>query len=371
MIRVIHFVHRVPPEYSGAATQALALATRLRALDIRSTLVGFSTVAAPGRTEVDGLPVHRIPSRRRTSTPIPSYVALAHALLATPADIVHVHGYYLPVLALAYLQGRRTILKSTLFGVDDLSTLARRGRSACAMVDRVDRVIAVSPQLQRANAAVRSSLLIPNGVDVRRFDPARRNGVREEVCRRFDLDPSRSLFLYNGGDSARKGFHELGALWRRIRDRFGADHVQLLATGRFASAARALELAQCCLRTVRVIPEVINDMHVLMAGCDVLLFLSSQEGLPNTVIEAAASGMLVVARDIPGVYDDLLFCGHNAVLFDEFDDQTLDALGEARSRGLPDSETVYRIRKRFDIDAVAQRYADLYRELMPRARATS
>lgn len=105
----------------------------------------------------------------------------------------------------------------------------------------------------------------------------------------------------------------------------------------------------------------------LLATAHVLTLPSRNEGQPMSVLEAMARGMCVVATSVGGI-PDLVEDGTSALLVPPDD---VDALTKALWTAITDAPTrhrlgdaaLHRARAEFDVDVVARRFDDLYRDV--------
>ncbi len=140
---------------------------------------------------------------------------------------------------------------------------------------------------------------------------------------------------------------------------------------RRALAAECSELgagAEARLLGRRTQPELAE----ILRACDAFALASSAEGLPNSLLEAMASGLASVASEVPGSSDVLSGGGGRtyplrdvdalAGILDEFagDSEAAHALGRA-AREIAVRE--------YSVAQVADRYVDLYTELLDAPRA--
>jgi glycosyltransferase involved in cell wall biosynthesis len=364
-MRIAHFIHRLPREYSGAATQAAALVGRLsRSQNIACSIVAYSQSG----TEPDpSVPCEQfvVPIGRGVSGKALQLIRLFAALRSTRSDILHVHGFNLPAVVFGMLTFRKIVLKTTLLGTDDLESLKKRYPVVFRFVvlPLVDAVISLTGALARANAdAGRKNHLIPNGVNWEDF--ATEHSREEESARaRFGIPPDRILFLFVGGDSARKGFHELPMFWNKIGSELGDGKAHLLVVGRFLSAGSSEQLLERCnSNSVTVVPEVV-DLRPILKATDIFVSLSLSEGLPNAVLEAAASDVFVLARNLPGAFDEILD-RDNSLLFESLDSQVLAGLKELVRERRYQRVDNSRYAARFDLSLIADSYRRLYDSLL-------
>jgi glycosyltransferase involved in cell wall biosynthesis len=370
-MRITHFLHRLPREYSGAATQAVALVGRLcKFPEISCSIVAYSQT---GNHPDSSVPCDQIVVQlgRGLFGKVLQLVRLGAALRATSLDILHVHGFYLPVVAFAILMSKKIVLKTTLLGVDDLESLNKRYPVIFrfALLPMIDAVVSLNDALSKANAMAGSkNHLIPNGVIWEEFSASDSRGARESELSRFGISPSKLLFIYAGGDSIRKGFDELPEFWLKILSAFDYVNVHLLVVGRFNRPESRHRLIESCHReSVTIVPEVV-DLRPLLKASDVFVSLSFAEGLPNAVLEAIAANVFVLARNLPGVFDGILD-RNNSLLFESFDSNVLSQLKELIGKHQHLQVNNLRYARKFHLNVVSDAYRKLYAALSkPRLR---
>lgn len=111
-----------------------------------------------------------------------------------------------------------------------------------------------------------------------------------------------------------------------------------------------------------------DDVHELYGGFDVFVLPSHREGFPRAAMEAAASGLPVIATDIRGCRQ-VVEPGVNGLLFPVGDVEAL--VGAVRSLDAPTREhmataSVERARIEFDEQRVVERVFDAYRDVATR-----
>jgi glycosyltransferase involved in cell wall biosynthesis len=114
-----------------------------------------------------------------------------------------------------------------------------------------------------------------------------------------------------------------------------------------------------------------DDVDAILAGADVAAMSSDFEGTPLFAFECMAAGTPLVATAVGGL-PDMLEDGRSAILVPRRDpvalaaalDRLLDSPAERATLAAAAAQRLARYR----IDAVAGRFADLYRELLERKR---
>jgi UDP-glucose:(heptosyl)LPS alpha-1,3-glucosyltransferase len=155
-------------------------------------------------------------------------------------------------------------------------------------------------------------VVIPNGVDVRRFHPRLREERRAEVRRRYTLGEEEFLVLFLGTGFRRKGLDTAIAAVAAIP---GTQRVRLLVGGRgdvqeWRRLARRLKALD---RVLFLGP--VDRPEDLYAASDVLVLPTRYDPFPNVVLEAMACGLPVVTTRAAGVVD-LLRDGEDALVIE-------------------------------------------------------
>ena len=188
----------------------------------------------------------------------------------------------------------------------DLNVLSERDsvrRVLAHQLPHADRLLAVS----RALAAKAHALGVaadrigfrPNGIDRAIFRPCDRTEARREL----DL-PDGRLLLFVGGIEASKGVLDLLQAFQSIAPRSPELRVALVGEGAELPRWREAQLrwpGRIFLPGAQPLAEVAR----WIAACDALTLPSWNEGTPNVVLEALASGRRVVASRVGGVPDVL------------------------------------------------------------------
>jgi glycosyltransferase involved in cell wall biosynthesis len=301
-----------------SAQTCLILASRLRAL----VDAGFrvSLVSAPGGMaahgcEVAGVSTYEIPMARRIS-PVRDLVALiriACLLCRLKPDIVEFSTPKAGLLgsvaaAICRVSGRVYFLRG--LRLETASAVKRwillwseRTAAACAHVVMVNsrslRKLAIELGFSSEQKLVLLGEGSSNGVDVGRFSPGQ-SMAREEL----GIPAGARVIGFVGRLTADKGLPELVEAFAQIL-RAEPDSC-LLLVGWFDAAEDALGLE---LRArVEGHPQIVCTGYVEDAApyyrvMDVLVLPSWREGFPNAVLEAAASGLPVVATSCTGSRD--------------------------------------------------------------------
>jgi glycosyltransferase involved in cell wall biosynthesis len=205
--------------------------------------------------------------------------------------------------------------------------------------------------------------VIPNGIDL----PTLATGVREEVRRELAIPAEARVVTYVGRLAAQKRVDDLIWAFELIREMQYAD-VHFLIAGDGPLRENLKRFADSLQMGPRIhFLGQRSDPLRLMAGSDLFWLASDFEGLSNSVMEAMASGLPVVASDIPP-NRELVIPGETGFLvpvgdriaFAQFANRILNDPTLGERLGVAGRE---RIRTEFSIDRMVEAYARLYREV--------
>lgn len=192
--------------------------------------------------------------------------------------------------------------------------LGRLAERICFRVNRPQRFVCVSEgvadEIRRyfPDQAART-ISIPNGVDVEAFAPDSRRSESAALRRELAIGDERLVAIFVGSEWQRKGLEPA------IRALALAPNWDLLVVGngdrdRYEQLAEGLGVADA----VHWI-GVSRDVAPLYQLADVLVFPTSYEAFPLVALEAAASGLPILATPVNGIRE-LVSDGRNGFLID-------------------------------------------------------
>lgn len=374
------------PAYSGSAVQAHNLCRWLLARGITSEIVSANLTGSPKQDRCQGIAVRRLRILLRKELQIPSFgLSLAWHLLRQRRtfDVVHAHGT-LPHAAAAVIAkalGKKSILKIAMANSDIAFQRQGRiwGRVNRFFVRRFDRYVATSEEIrvecleQKLDPA--RIVVIPNGVDTDAFTPPATLEDRRRLRQELGL-PDVPVVCFVGIIDARKNVDAVLRIWRDVSRGGAKGH--LLLIGPEPSGPDGNSSEYCRRMRQYVEDEGLSasvsflgrrpDVAAHLRSADVFLFPSRREGMPNVLLEAMASGVACIASNIGGSVD-LIEHGKSGYLFDVDDEAGMTAaidrllrhptlawsMGSAARRSMV---------SRFSLEATADRYLSLYRELL-------
>jgi len=144
--------------------------------------------------------------------------------------------------------------------------------------------------------------VIPNGVDVERFQPSA--PARAVARERLNLPAGALVIGAVGRLSEQKRPDKLITLFAMLRERFPELHLVLAGNGPLEAAARAQVQRMGLAQWVRF-TGFVDAVEEVMPALDLHLLLSRNEGFGIATIEAMACGVPAVATAVPGSVDIL------------------------------------------------------------------
>jgi glycosyltransferase involved in cell wall biosynthesis len=207
--------------------------------------------------------------------------------------------------------------------------------------------------------------VIPNGVDGDRFRPPT-VGERTRARAARALDPEHTIVLYLGRLEHVKGPDlALAAFGDLVRNGL-ADRATLLIAGDGPLLADLQDAARALAGRVELLGAV-SDPVELYRAADLVIAPSRSEGLSNTLLEAMASGLAILATESGG-NRELLHDRVTARLVPAAREPLAGALAELLAapdrRAALGAAAAAEARRAYDLHAVAARYEQLYRSLI-------
>ncbi len=229
----------------------------------------------------------------------------------------------------------------------------------------------VTPSRWLADCAQSSSLfrdrkitVIPNGLDTNLFKP-----VDKQFARSILSLPQNKMLIAFGAMGAtsdkRKGYHLLEKALHSLKKRVLTDHVEFVIFG----ASRPAQHPDTDFK-VNYLGRVNDDvtMTLVHSASDIFVAPSTQDNLPNTVMESLSCGTPCVSFRIGGM-PDLIDHEQNGYLAQPYDPEDLaggiswilENPGRLRVLSVNARQ---KIEKVFSLPKIANSYAELYREVL-------
>jgi glycosyltransferase involved in cell wall biosynthesis len=374
-------------ECGGTERQVLNLG---RALHGRGVDVRFGCLKKGGRLAMEldetGLPVHEYRLRSLYSArALRQAAALARDLSRARVDVIHAYNLYGTVFAVP--AARLAGVPAVIAGIRDcglyLDARKRRAqRLACRLADLVlVNADGIKRWLIDDGYPADRIAVIRNGIDVSRFQPeARHPGAMQQ---RLGLAPGTPLLSTIGRFCPSKGIEQAIDAMAIVRTRH-PDARLLIAGEGLRSVAGELRpddtyrhQLEARARAAGVADRVIflgyrADVAGILRDVSVAMQPSLTEGLSNSVLEAMAAGVAVVATPVGGT-PEVISDGETGML---------TPVGDARALGIIASDLLDRppvrdaigrraaqlVRERLSVEAMTAETERVYRELLARKR---
>jgi glycosyltransferase involved in cell wall biosynthesis len=355
----------------GVEEVVVGLLQRLDPSEFRLAIAAPSALLETVGPDLAGVRVDALAVEAESWTRVAQLRRLAAFMRRIRPDVVNPHLFRSTAVAapLARVTGAGRVVE-TYHGREAWRQGAVRGRFvADRLVARlVTRVIAVSRGaaeflIHGKGYPAEKVLVIPNGRDLTRFAPgAHRDAVRKEL----GLDPDAPVVGVIGRLETQKGHVHLLDAWSQVI-RVHPD-ARLLVVGEGSLRGALVNQA----RRLGVLEHVRflgfrSDVPRILDASDVITLPSLHEGMPLTVIEAAAAGRPVVATAVDGT-PETVRDGETGFLVPPADPR---ALARALLTMLADRQAGERMgreayrwaRERFDVNAHVEATARVYHEV--------
>lgn len=292
-------------------------------------------------------------------------------------DLVHFHGASLPLiicLPLLKLLRKKVIAKVLASGLGtEAGSLRGRylflGNIMAYILKKADLFIAISQEiadgLRKDGIPPERIKHITNFVDTDKFQPIN-NNERHMFKRTLSLDEN-IVINFTGRIVGRKGLDILIHAFTKNSELTLSSRLLIVGTGQDEQRVKEMVSDLGIGDKVRFLGHS-SEVARYYQTSDIFVLPSYAEGMPNSLLEAMACGLPVIASRIGGVVD-VVEDGKSGILFEPGD---VSGLASAMIRLLQDDELRQRLgleaRKRivenFSIDRIAEEYIELYEEII-------
>ncbi len=267
-------------------------------------------------------------------------VRIARLLREHRVDVVHTRNWAtIDGILAAWLAGVPAVIHGE-HGRDmtDLKGESQRRRWARRLLSwRVQRFITVSHDLriwlvERVGISAEKVVTISNGVDCARFHPPEDRPRTTDADENASVDPPVVIGSVGRLDAV-KAYDQLLHAFRRLRDRTPDVRLRIAGDGPERAALQALRRELGLEPWVEFLGEVSN-VELVYRSFDIFVLPSLGEGMSNTILEAMASELPVVATNVGG-NGELIIPEESGILVPAGD---LEALVSALERYVRDPE---------------------------------
>jgi len=371
--------------------QALALTEKLESLGVKVFVIARKMKGTPECVLSSRVSVHRAWALRPhvhileemslSNLMISLSFCLSTALILfrkkKEYDLVHFHGASLPLITNILplkLYGKKVVAKvaSAKLGTEAGSLHGKYsflGSMLVWMLKRVDRFVAISKEIKDGllNDGFNQARItrIPNFIDQNLFHPSGKESG-DQIRKKLDFTDGK-IVTFSGRLVERKGVGVLLEVWRKLIQDHKDVLLIILGSGPLEKKLKNQSKLLGIEENVRFC-GFINNIGNYLAATDIFVFPSFQEGFPNSVLEAMACGLPVIATRIGGVVD-VIKNEENGLLVEP---GNVDQLADALKKLISDPEyasalgknAIKTVRENYDINVIANKYIDLYTGLM-------
>ena len=310
-LRLAMVSNEYPPFLGGISSNLQATAQALAQLGAEIHIITRQWDAtAPGvshEVEGNGLIVHRLATSKQRWQASPAFIWWSANLVSRlqPA-VIHAHELLLPTttaLVAKRLTGRPVVVTVHTSGeMGDCVRLQRAAMGARRMQyvrSAVDRFVTISSVVAADMAAVgippQKRVVIPNGVDMQRFQPI---GPDEKARLRRKLGlPDGTLVVFTGRLSPEKRVLPLAQQWPSLRQTYPDATLVLVGDGPEMARLRALQAPGVWLAGAQ------EDVVPFLQAVDLFVMPSVSEGFSLSTLEALACGLPAVATTVGAIPD--------------------------------------------------------------------
>lgn len=374
-LKIIFVIRYFHPFIGGMEKKTLNLASVLIQKGVRVEVVTSKFFKTwPSKEIIKGVSICRLPSPRiKIVGAFIFLISLGIYLIKNRSEIKIIHafqvGYSSAVsVVLGRLLSKATVLSLSSSGSGgDVQKHMKTpwGRIFLFLCGFASRVIVLNidmkHELQAISSNDRAVVNIPNGVDLTTYHMV---GDQSTLRKTLGLDDEK-IILYTGRLSPEKGVDFLLLAYTKLRLTIPTK-LYILGEGPQLGRLQKLVKEHALDNRVKLLPAV-KEVEKFLQIADVFVMPSRFEGLSNSLLEAMACGLPVIATRVEGNVD-LIEDGVDGVLIAQNDIENLvQALRwlllnpkEAHELGLKAFE---KIRLNYDLKKVADQYIQLYESL--------
>ena len=313
-MRIAIIVPGFPPgSIAGTQIAAHAMATKLSHRGHEVHVITHRDRGLPAKSTDEGFSVHRL---RLREVPflgiIVFWLRVLFLLRRIDAEVVHAQGTYsgIPGLLAKKFLGKPCVVWAQ--GSDIYRPTFSTKRLSKPVLSNTDVVIALTEDMKRHIQRIcqREVVVIPNGIDLNRFERLSRAEVRNEL----QIKEGERTILFVGRLHPVKGVKHLIRAMPLIGQAAPGVTLILLGDGEerqdLEALTRKLNLENFITFKGRV-PNAETPRY--MIASDILVLPSLSEGFPVVVLEAMACGLPIVATDVRGL-PEIIVSGENGFI---------------------------------------------------------
>ena len=343
--RMCFFVYGYPPDFSGATMQAIKLARVLKRKGVEACFLSYTFnpehLAVP---QTEGFPLIRF-LRPRENTLFTYHYRLLKGLfgISRGFDIIYINGndgqfwttFYLVLFKILF--GKGIVMELNMEFDDPLRITGLKFEWLKKWAStKIDAYIPLSTAImKRVSVHHKNLTIVPifNGVDISRFNPPPSADAKTRIRKALGLPVDKKILLTCGGVSRRKGIDFLLDVWLEVSTSMeNAVFVLLGPTDKVEEGYSGTFIGEIIARTKEepfrnnvILCGTVSNVEDYMKAADVFSFAGRQEGSPNVIREAMASGLPVVSLELKDITSDMIEHNHNGIIIEVSDQRKMQA----------------------------------------------
>jgi glycosyltransferase involved in cell wall biosynthesis len=377
---------KYPQVYSGYGNQAAAVFEKVlcKTNNIKFTVLTGNFHNAKHK-EQENIIINRIGSKTLNKIN-PGLGGLLFGILcflwliknANKFSIIHcisAHGpSALPAIFAGIITRKKVIVKITqaeyrdpLKSISNVHKLIRETRKK--VVSKADFFISISQEikLELVNYGIKEEKIIniPNGVEVNKYYPISLV-ERKELRIKLSIDPDAIVVLYAGSLNKRKGIYDLLDACKLI-DNLQGKKIEIVLCGPDHENVYDKHIRNKLFPVNINYKGNVDNINEYYQAADIFILPSYSEGLPNVLLEAAMSGLALIASDIGG-NRDIVVDGYSGLLYNLGDskllkEKILSLINDNEKRLYLSKNALKFAKDKFSLSTVSQQYINLYDKL--------
>jgi glycosyltransferase involved in cell wall biosynthesis len=374
--RIIFVIRYFHPFIGGLEKNTLNLAASLiqKGIDVKIVTSKFSR-SWPRHETLKGVPVCRLPSPRIKGVGALFFLFfLACHLFKNRSRYNIIHAFQIGYTsALAVFAGKmlqkKTVLTLASSGLGgDINRHKRTawGKLFIVLCCLATRIVILNKTMRDELISIsyndHSSVFIPNGVNLREYSSAPHNTM---IRKKMGLNKDK-IIIYTGRLAPEKGLYFLIHAYAKLHTGIPTK-LLILGDGKELQGLRKIIKHYNAEDRIKLLPAV-DEVSDFLQIADIFVMPSQFEGLSNSILEAMACGLPVIATRVEGNID-IIQDGINGILVEPNDEQSLiNAItrllanpDNARALGL---KAQMMVQQEYSLDKTVEKYVLLYEKLI-------
>lgn len=372
-MKILFFINAVPPQYGGGFLRVTKIAARFNEDNWLYKIITFT----PYHLFKDFMGLTKdnmlfIKSKILSTITIP-YSLIIHNKEFDVLYVASTHWFTVIPTLVCKLLGKKIVLGVTLSNVDSPAVNVKGVikktyyKFKNSQFKIADYIFVNSPLLVKeceVSGFQGKVKLINNPVNINIFHPIsekERTNIREEL----GINNGNETFLFVGSINNRKGTNLFPLIFDSyIKKTNKCVNFIICGEKGYKESQTIIDNIKNILKknkSVFLVKENVKDVHRYYQMADVFLFPTTNEGMPNVVLEAMASGCMIICNTLTGITDyslkkEFLIINNNV---EEYVNRMIDFNNNKNQYMKLIQENIQLIKDEFSISKVDQQIKDL------------